>query len=63
MAYLSRAWFLSAAVYAYLILRASVLAQAISSLAVPETTAVRLISAVVVAWALTNFGVGVVIDR
>ena len=62
-AYLLGTWLLSAAVHVYLIVPASVLPRAAADLGVPETTAVWLVSAVLVAWAGTNFGVGVVIDR
>lgn len=60
--YLCGAWLLSAAVHVYVIMPASVLPQIATGLAVSQTTAVWLISAVLVAWALTNFGVGVAID-
>lgn len=61
-AYLVGTWLLSAAVHVYIIVPASVLPRVATSLGVTETTAVWLISAVLVAWAGTNFGVGVVID-
>ena len=63
VAYLSGTWLLSAAVHVYVITPASVLPRVADGLAVPETTAVWLVSAVLVAWAATNFGVGVVVDR
>lgn len=61
-AYLIGTWLLSAAVHVYIIVPASVLPRVATSLGVTQTTAVWLISAVLVAWAGTNFGVGVVID-
>lgn len=61
-AYLVGTWLLSAAVHVYIIVPASVLPRVATSLGVTQTTAVWLISAVLVAWAGTNFGVGVVID-
>jgi MFS family permease len=61
-AYLLGAWLLSAAVHVYVIMPASVLPRIAAGLAVPQTTAVWLISAVLVAWAVTNFGVGVAVD-
>lgn len=62
-AYLLGSWLLSAAVHVYLIIPASVLPQAADGLGVPETTAIWLISAVLVSWAATNFGIGVIIDQ
>ncbi|AKH97479.1 nitrate/nitrite transporter [Halanaeroarchaeum sulfurireducens] len=62
-AYLLGTWVLSAAVHVYLISPASVLPRIADGLGVPETTAIWLVSAVLVAWAATNFGVGVIIDR
>lgn len=62
-AYLLGSWLLSAAVHVYLIIPASVLPQVADGLGVPETTAIWLISAVLVSWAATNFGIGVIIDQ
>jgi len=62
-AYLAAAWLLTAAVHAYVIMPASVLPQVAAGLAVPESTAVWLISAVLLAWAVTNIAVGTLIDR
>lgn len=42
---------------------ASVLPGVADGLNVPETTVIWLVSAVLVAWAGTNFGAGVIIDR
>lgn len=61
-AYLVGAWLLTAAVHVYVITPASVLPRIATGLGVTQTTAIWLISAVLVAWAGTNFGVGVVID-
>jgi len=61
-AYLFGAWLLTAAVHVYVIVPASVLPTVADGLGVPQTTAVWLVSAVFVSWALTNVGVGVVID-
>lgn len=61
-AYLVGTWLLSAAVHVYIIVPASVLPRIATNLGITQTTAVWLISAVLVAWAGTNFGVGVVID-
>lgn len=61
-AYLAGAWLLTAAVHVYVIVPASVLPTVADGLGVPQTTAVWLVSAVFVSWALTNVGVGVVID-
>lgn len=61
-AYLLGAWLLTTAVHVYLIVPASVLPSVATGLAVPQTTAVWVISAVLVSWALTNFAVGVLID-
>lgn len=61
-AYLLGAWLLTTAVHVYLIVPASVLPEVATGLGVPRTTAVWVISAVLVSWAVTNFAVGVVID-
>ena len=57
------AWLLSAALHVYIIMPASVLPEVADGLAVSETTAVWLVSAVLASWAVTNFGVGVLVDR
>lgn len=62
-AYLIGTWLLSVAVHVYVITPASVLPQIADGLGVPESTAIWLVSAVLVAWAATNFGIGVIIDR
>lgn len=63
LGYLVAAWLVSAATHVYVIAPASVLPRVADGLGVPETTAVWLVSAVLAAWAATNAGVGVVIDR
>lgn len=63
IAYLVVTWLLSAAVQVYVIVPASVVPRIATDFGVSQTTAVWLISAVLVAWAGTNFGVGVVVDR
>lgn len=61
-AYLFGAWLLTAAVHVYIIVPASVLPAVAAGLAIPQTMAVWLVSAIFISWALTNVGVGVVID-
>jgi MFS family permease len=63
IAYLVATWLLSAAAQVYVIVPASVVPRIATDFGVSQTTAVWLISAVLVAWAGTNFGVGVVVDR
>lgn len=55
-------WLLTAVVHVYSIVPASILPRVSTSLGVTQTTTVWLISAVLVAPAGTNIGVGVVID-
>lgn len=56
-------WLLSAATHHYVVAPASVLPQVSADLAVSEGTAIWLVSAVPGTWALTNFALGVSIDR
>lgn len=56
-------WLLSAATHHYVVAPASVLPQVTTDLAVSEGTAIWLVSAVPGSWALTNFALGVSIDR
>lgn len=56
-------WLLSAATHHYVVAPASVLPQVTADLAVTEGTAIWLVSAVPGTWALTNFALGVSIDR
>jgi nitrate/nitrite transporter NarK len=56
-------WLLTAATHYYIIAPASVLSTAASDLAVAPTRAIWLVSAVPGSWAVTNFALGVWIDR
>lgn len=56
-------WLLTAATHHYLVAPASVLSQVAADVGVTSGTAVWLVSAVLASWAVTNFALGVWIDR